>query len=199
MVKRSFDIIMALVGLILLLPFFLLIALAIVVDSKGGVFYKQERIGKGRKPFNLLKFRSMSVGADKKGLLTVGSNDSRVTKVGLFIRKYKLDELPQLINILTGDMSFVGPRPEVKKYVDQYSVEQLKVLQVRPGLTDYASLEYFNENELLSKSPNPEETYVKEVMPAKLNLNFKYIENQGFFTDLKLIFRTIGRVLGCRY
>jgi len=198
MVKRSFDIIMALVGLILLLPLFLLIALAIVADSRGGVFYKQERIGKNRKPFNLLKFRSMSVGADKKGLLTVGSNDSRVTKAGLFIRKYKLDELPQLINILTGDMSFVGPRPEVQKYVDQYSAEQLKVLQVRPGLTDYASLEYFNENELLSKSPNPEATYIHEVMPAKLNLNFKYIENQGFFTDLKLIFRTIGRVLGRR-
>lgn len=198
MVKRGFDILMALIGLMLLSPFFLLLALAIAVDSKGGVFYKQERIGKNRKPFKLLKFRSMSVGADKKGLLTVGFNDSRVTKVGRFIRKFKLDELPQLINILTGDMSFVGPRPEVKKYVDQYSEEQLKVLQVRPGLTDYASLEYFNENELLSKSPDPEATYLNEVMPSKLNLNFKYIQNQGFFTDLKLIFRTIGRVLGCR-
>jgi lipopolysaccharide/colanic/teichoic acid biosynthesis glycosyltransferase len=189
---------MALIGLMLLSPFFLLIALAIAVDSRGGVFYKQERIGRFRKPFKLLKFRSMSVDSDKKGLLTVGFNDSRVTRVGRFIRRYKLDELPQLLNILWGDMSFVGPRPEVKKYVDQYSEEQLKVLQVRPGLTDYASLEYFNENELLSKSPNPEETYIKEVMPAKFNLNFKYIENQGFFTDLKLIFRTIGRVLACR-
>lgn len=197
MVKRGFDILMALIGLILLSPFFLLIALAIAVDSRGGVFYKQERIGKNRKPFKLLKFRSMGVGADKKGLLTVGFNDNRVTRVGRFIRRYKLDELPQLLNILWGNMSFVGPRPEVRKYVDQYSEEQLKVLQVRPGLTDYASLEYFNENELLSKSPNPEETYVKEVMPAKLNLNFKYIENQGFFTDLNLIFRTIGRVMGC--
>lgn len=197
MVKRGFDILMALIGLILLSPFFLLIALSIAVDSRGGVFYKQERIGKNRKPFKLLKFRSMGVGADKKGLLTVGFNDNRVTRVGRFIRRYKLDELPQLLNILWGDMSFVGPRPEVRKYVDQYSEEQLKVLQVRPGLTDYASLEYFNENELLSKSPNPEETYVKEVMPAKLNLNFKYIENQGFFTDLNLIFRTIGRVMGC--
>lgn len=197
MVKRGFDILMALIGLILLSPFFLLIALSIAVDSRGGVFYKQERIGKNRKPFKLLKFRSMGVGADKKGLLTVGFNDNRVTRVGRFIRRYKLDELPQLLNILCGNMSFVGPRPEVRKYVDQYSEEQLKVLQVRPGLTDYASLEYFNENELLSKSPNPEETYVKEVMPAKLNLNFKYIENQGFFTDLNLIFRTIGRVMGC--
>lgn len=196
MVKRCFDILMALIGLILLLPFFILIALAIIVDSKGGVLYRQERIGKNRVPFSLLKFRSMATGADKKGLLTVGANDSRVTNVGLFIRKYKLDELPQLVNILIGDMSFVGPRPEVQKYVDKYSQEQLKVLQVRPGLTDYASLEYFNENELLSKSPNPEETYIQEVMPTKLKLNFKYIENQGLITDLKLIFRTIGRVMG---
>jgi lipopolysaccharide/colanic/teichoic acid biosynthesis glycosyltransferase len=185
---------MALIGLILLLPFFILIALAIVVDSKGGVLYRQERIGKNRVPFSLLKFRSMTTGADKKGLLTVGANDSRVTKVGLFIRKYKLDELPQLVNIFIGDMSFVGPRPEVQKYVDKYSEEQLKVLQVRPGLTDYASLEYFNENELLSKSPNPEETYIQEVMLAKLKLNFKYIENQGLITDLTLIFRTIKRI-----
>lgn len=196
MIKRSFDIFMALVGLIFLLPFFMLIAIAIVLDSAGGVFYKQERIGKNRTPFFLLKFRSMSANADKKGLLTVGSNDSRVTKVGLFIRKYKLDELPQLINILIGDMSFVGPRPEVQKYVDKYTSEQLKVLQVRPGLTDYASLEYFNENELLSKSPNPEETYIHEVMPAKLQLNFKYIEKQGFTTDIKLIFKTIKRIIG---
>jgi lipopolysaccharide/colanic/teichoic acid biosynthesis glycosyltransferase len=186
---------MALIAVILLLPFFILVSLAIVLDSKGGVFYKQERIGKNRKPFSLLKFRSMSIGADKKGLLTVGSNDIRVTRVGLFIRKYKIDELPQILNILIGNMSFVGPRPEVQKYVDKYSVEQLKVLQVRPGLTDYASLEYFNENELLSKSQNPEETYIHEVMPAKLKLNFKYIENQSFFIDLKLIFRTIKRVL----
>lgn len=195
MIKRIFDIFMALIAVILLLPFFILVSLAIVLDSKGGVFYKQERIGKNRKPFSLLKFRSMSIGADKKGLLTVGSNDIRVTRVGLFIRKYKIDELPQILNILIGNMSFVGPRPEVQKYVDKYSVEQLKVLQVRPGLTDYASLEYFNENELLSESQNPEETYIHEVMPAKLKLNFKYIENQSFFIDLKLIFRTIKRVL----
>ncbi|MEI6348421.1 MAG: sugar transferase [Bacteroidota bacterium] len=195
MIKRIFDIFMVLIAVILLLPFFIIVSLAIVLDSKGGVFYKQERIGKNRKPFSLLKFRSMSIGADKKGLLTVGSNDIRVTRVGLFIRKYKIDELPQILNILIGNMSFVGPRPEVQKYVDKYSVEQLKVLQVRPGLTDYASLEYFNENELLSESQNPEETYIHEVMPAKLKLNFKYIENQSFFIDLKLIFRTIKRVL----
>lgn len=196
MIKRTFDFLMSLFGILLLSPLFIMISIAIVVDSRGGVFYKQERMGKNRKPFKLLKFRSMQTGADKKGLLTVGSNDSRVTKVGLFIRKYKIDEFPQLLNIFIGDMSFVGPRPEVKKYVDLYTPEQLKVLAVRPGLTDYASLEYFDENELLSKSKNPEETYIQEVMPAKLNLNFKYILNQSFATDLGLIFKTIGRIFG---
>ncbi len=196
MIKRTFDFLMSLFGILLLSPIFIMISIAIVVDSRGGVFYKQERMGKNKKPFKLLKFRSMQTGADKKGLLTVGSNDSRVTKVGLFIRKYKIDEFPQLLNIFIGDMSFVGPRPEVKKYVDLYTPEQLKVLAVRPGLTDYASLEYFDENELLSKSKNPEETYIQEVMPAKLNLNFKYILNQSFATDLGLIFKTIGRIFG---
>lgn len=196
MIKRTFDFLMSLFGILLLSPIFIMISIAIVVDSRGGVFYKQERMGKNKKPFKLLKFRSMQTGADKKGLLTVGSNDSRVTKVGLFIRKYKIDELPQLLNIFIGDMSFVGPRPEVKKYVDLYTPEQLKVLAVRPGLTDYASLEYFDENELLSKSKNPEETYIQEVMPAKLNLNFKYILNQSFATDLGCIFKTIGRIFG---
>lgn len=195
MIKRTFDFLMSMIGILLVSPIFIIISIAISMDSRGGVFYKQERIGRGRKPFKLLKFRSMKTGSDKKGLLTVGSNDSRVTKIGLFIRKYKLDELPQLINIFLGDMSFVGPRPEVKKYVDLYTDEQLKVLEVRPGLTDYASLAYFNENELLSKSTNPEETYIQEVMPAKLRLNFKYLENKGFITDIGLIFKTIKRII----
>lgn len=186
---------MSMIGIFLLSPIFIIISISIVVDSRGGIFYKQERIGRGRKPFKLLKFRSMKTGSDKKGLLTIGMNDNRVTKIGLFIRKYKLDELPQLLNILMGDMSFVGPRPEVKKYVDLYTEEQLKVLKVRPGLTDYASLAYFYENELLSKSANPEETYIQEVMPAKLKLNFKYLENQGFITDIGLIFKTIKRII----
>ncbi len=195
MIKRTFDFLMSMIGILLLSPIFIIISIAIVMDSKGGVFYKQERIGRGRKPFKLLKFRSMKTGSDKKGLLTVGSNDSRVTKIGLFIRKYKLDELPQLINILLGDMSFVGPRPEVKKYVDLYTKEQLKVLEVRPGLTDYASLAYFDENELLSKSANPEDTYIHVVMPAKLRLNFKYLEKKGFITDIGLILKTIKRII----
>lgn len=195
MIKRTFDFLMSMIGILFLSPIFIIISIAIVIDSKGGVFYKQERIGRGRIPFKLLKFRSMQTGSDKKGLLTVGSNDSRVTKTGLFIRKYKLDELPQLFNIFMGDMSFVGPRPEVKKYVDLYTDEQLKVLNVRPGLTDYASLAYFDENELLSKSANPEETYIQQVMPAKLRLNFKYLEKQGFSTDIGLIFRTIKRII----
>lgn len=195
MIKRTFDFLMSMIGILLLSPIFIIISIAIVMDSKGGVFYKQERIGRERKPFKLLKFRSMKTGSDKKGLLTVGSNDSRVTKIGLFIRKYKLDELPQLINILLGDMSFVGPRPEVKKYVDLYTKEQLKVLEVRPGLTDYASLAYFDENELLSKSANAEETYIHVVMPAKLRLNFKYLEKKGFITDIGLILKTIKRII----
>jgi lipopolysaccharide/colanic/teichoic acid biosynthesis glycosyltransferase len=195
MIKRTFDFLMSMIGILLLSPIFIIISISIAVDSRGGVFYKQERIGRGRKPFKLLKFRSMKTGSDKKGLLTVGSNDSRVTKIGLFIRKYKLDELPQLINILLGDMSFVGPRPEVKKYVDLYTKEQLKVLDVRPGLTDYASLAYFDENELLSKSANPEDTYIHVVMPAKLRLNFKYLKNKGFITDIGLILKTIKRII----
>ncbi len=192
--KRTFDFLMSLFGIFLLSPLLIIISIAIVLDSNGGVFYKQERIGLNRKPFKLLKFRSMAIGSDKKGLLTVGIKDSRVTKVGYFIRKYKLDELPQLINILIGEMSFVGPRPEVKKYVDLYTKEQLMVLSVKPGLTDYASLEYFAENELLARSSNPEETYIKEIMPSKLNLNFKYIKSSNLQTDIKLILLTIKRI-----
>ncbi len=195
MIKRSFDIFFSLIGLIILSPLFFIISIWILVDSRGGVFYKQIRVGINNKDFSLFKFRSMELNSDKKGLITIGSNDSRVTNAGLFIRKYKIDELPQLINIFIGDMSFVGPRPEVRKYVDMYNSEQLNVLEVRPGLTDYASLEYFNENDLLSKAVNPEDFYINEVMPAKLKLNIKYIENQSFVIDIKLIFKTIKRVL----
>ena len=138
----------------------------------------------------------MKPDSDKKGLLTVGGRDPRVTGIGYFLRKYKLDELPQLINVLVGDMSLVGPRPEVRKYVDLYSKEQLHVLDVQPGITDYASIEYSNENELLAKSADPEKTYIEEVMPAKLKLNMKYIEEKSLRTDLKIIFRTIGKIFG---
>jgi lipopolysaccharide/colanic/teichoic acid biosynthesis glycosyltransferase len=175
-------------------PVFIVISLWIALDSRGGVFYKQVRVGKGQKEFGLLKFRSMRPDSDKAGQLTVG-NDSRVTKVGRFIRKYKLDEVPQLINILKGEMSVVGPRPEVPKYVNMYSEQQLRVLEVLPGLTDYASIEYLDEQKVLGASDDPEKTYIEEVMPAKLNLNLKYISDRSFFLDLKLVFKTIGKIL----
>lgn len=189
------DIFFSLIGLIVLFPLFLVIALIITLDSKGGVFYKQTRVGKDGKDFKLFKFRSMAVGSDKKGLLTVGGNDSRITKPGYFIRKYKIDELPQLINVFIGDMSLVGPRPEVRKYVDLYNEEQQKVLSVQPGITDYASIAYINENEVLGNSENPEKTYIEEVMPSKLKLNLKYIEEKSIVTDIKIIFKTIAKII----
>lgn len=195
MAKRLFDIIASLTGIILLLPFFIFISIWISIDSRGGVFYRQLRVGRYGKDFRLWKFRTMRPDSDKKGLLTVGGRDPRVTNAGYFLRKYKLDELPQLFNVLSGDMSLVGPRPEVRRYVDLYNSEQQKVLNVRPGITDYASLEYFSENDLLAKSSDPEKTYIEEVMPAKLELNRKYIDEAGLLTDLKIIFRTIGRIL----
>lgn len=193
--KRLFDILASSIGLLILLPLFIIIGLAIVIDSRGGVFYCQKRVGKNNKDFRLFKFRSMATNSDKKGLLTVGFNDSRITKVGYFIRKYKFDELPQLINVFIGDMSLVGPRPEVRKYVNLYTPEQLEVLNVRPGITDYASIEYSNENEILAGTENPEKIYVEEIMPAKLKLNKKYMAEVGVVTDIRLIFKTISKVL----
>jgi lipopolysaccharide/colanic/teichoic acid biosynthesis glycosyltransferase len=194
--KRLFDIIASFIGIIVLSPVLLLISLAVVLTSGFPVFYLQTRVGKNNIDFKLFKFRSMANNSDKKGLLTVGGRDPRITSVGYFLRKFKLDELPQLFNVLFGTMSLVGPRPEVRKYVDMYNEEQKKVLSVQPGITDYASLDYINENELLAKSQNPEETYIKEVMPAKLQLNLKYINEAGLATDLKLIFKTIGKIFG---
>ena len=195
MIKRLFDIVFSGFGLIFLFPFFLVLALLIVIDSKGGVFYRQVRVGKNGVDFKLFKFRSMKTGADKKGLLTVGGRDPRITKIGYFIRKYKVDELSQLINVLIGDMSLVGPRPEVRKYVDLYTVEQLKVLSVKPGITDNASIAYFNENELLGKSSNPEETYIKEIMPVKLLLNLKYVNTFTVLSDIKIIVNTLKKIV----
>lgn len=192
--KRLFDIVSSLLVLIIFSPVFLIISLIISLGSKGGIFYKQERIGKNGKPFLLYKFRSMRPNSDKGSLITVGGRDSRITREGYFLRKYKLDELPQLINILKGEMSVVGPRPEVKKYVDLYTEEQRKVLSVRPGLTDWASLYYIDENELLGKSSDPEKTYINEIMPAKLELNMKYIQEAGLLTDLEIIFKTIFKI-----
>ena len=191
--KRIFDFIASLLALIILFPFLLFISLFILLDSKGGIFYRQIRIGKNQREFGLLKFRSMRPNSDKASQITIG-NDNRITKIGHFLRKYKLDEIPQLLNILGGDMSIVGPRPEVPKYVKMYSTEQLKVLFVKPGLTDYASIEYLDEQKLLGASDDPEKTYIEEVMPAKLKLNLKYINDRTFFLDIKLIFRTIFKL-----
>ena len=164
---RFFDIFFSTLSLIVLSPLFLILAMWIKLDSKGPVFYKQVRVGKDDTDFLLYKFRTMVVDADKKGLITIGGRDPRVTRSGYFLRKYKLDELPQLINVLRGDMSLVGPRPEVRKYVDMYNAEQRKVLSVKPGITDYASIQYINENEVLAESDDPEKTYVESLCPKK--------------------------------
>ena len=193
--KRIFDLLFSFLGLVILSPFLLVIAILIVIDSKGDIFYLQQRVGKDNKDFNIFKFRTMRPNSDKQGLLTVGAKDSRITKIGVFLRKYKIDELPQLINVLIGNMSFVGPRPEVRKYVDLYNSEQKKVLTVKPGITDYASIEYSNENELLASSENPEKTYIEEIMPAKLELNLKYIKEASLLTDIKIIFKTFAKIV----
>lgn len=195
MAKRAFDFLFSVIGLVAITPVMLLLALIITIDSKGGVFYKQVRIGKNKKPFKLYKFRSMSTDADKKGLLTVGNKDSRITKIGYYLRKYKLDELPQLINVLYGNMSFVGPRPEVEKYVKLYNHEQLMVFNVKPGITDWASIKYVNENEILAKSSQPEKTYIEEIMPAKLKLNLEYVKHNNVFVDIKIILLTIKAII----
>lgn len=192
--KRVFDIVSSFSVLVLLSPLLLFITIWIVLDSKGGAFYKHIRVGKDGKEFGLLKFRSMAVGSDKGSQITIG-NDKRVTKVGKFIRRYKIDEIPQLINIILGDMSVVGPRPEVKRYVDLYSKEQLNVLSVLPGLSDYASIEYFDEQRILGEAENPDQVYIDVVMPSKLNLNLKYISEKSFITDLKIIFKTLKKIL----
>lgn len=194
-IKRLFDIITSIIGIIILSPILLLISLLIIFESGFPILYKQKRVGKDNKDFFLLKFRSMNKGADKKGLLTIGEKDSRITRVGYYLRKYKLDELPQLLNVLTGNMSIVGPRPEVRKYVDLYSDDHKKVLSVKPGITDYASIEYTNENEILAKSTEPEQLYIQEVMPKKLFLNQKYIQEMGLMTDIKIMFRTISKII----
>ncbi len=195
MINRIFDIFFSSLALLIIAPVFLFIAFLIILESKGGVFYKQIRVGKGQRLFNLYKFRSMKPGSDRKGLLTVGGRDARITRMGVFLRSYKLDELPQLFNILRGDMSFVGPRPEVPKYVNLYNQEQKKVLSVKPGLTDYASLEYFDESNLLAGAEDPEKYYIEKIMPDKLALNIRYIADKSFITDIKIIFKTLLKIL----
>lgn len=195
MIKRGIDILFSLIGLICLFPFFIFISFFIFITSKGGVFFVQLRVGKNNKDFKLYKFRTMFLNSDNKGLLTVGNNDKRITKLGYYLRKNKLDELPQLINVLNGTMSIVGPRPEVRKYVNLYNSEQKSILDVKPGITDLASIMYYNENEILANSVNPEQTYINEIMPIKLELNKQYINEMSLLTDLKIIFKTFMKLI----
>jgi lipopolysaccharide/colanic/teichoic acid biosynthesis glycosyltransferase len=192
---RLCDIIISTIGIVLLLPVFLLVAIWIKLDSKGPVLYRQIRAGMHNKDFKLLKFRSMRIDADKAGLLTVGKRDSRVTKAGYFLRRYKIDEFPQLINVLFGEMSLVGPRPELRKYVDMYSEEQKKILQVRPGITDVASIAYKSENAMLEKSPEPERTYIEQIMPDKIRLNMEFIDHPGVIKYFAIIIKTLFNML----
>lgn len=193
--KRLFDIIASAIGLIVLSPLFLVLAVWIKVDSKGPVFYRQTRVGWHNKDFRIFKFRSMRVGADKGSLVTIGGRDPRITKSGYYIRKYKLDEFPQLINVLIGDMSLVGPRPEVRHYVDYWTPEQMRVLDVRPGITDPASIKFRNENELMAQACDPEQYYINVIMQEKLRLYLEYVDNQSFLYDLRLIFATLRVVI----
>lgn len=195
MMKRLFDLFVSFFVLIFFFPIGIIIALAILFESRGGVFYRQQRVGKNGVPFRLWKFRTMRVNADKLGKLTVGMRDPRITRVGYFIRKSKLDEFPQFINVFVGEMSIVGPRPEVQEYVDLYTPDQRVVLTVKPGITDYASLEYFKENELLGQSENPRETYIHEIMPAKIELNKKYIANPTLGQDIKIMWLTFLKMV----
>ena len=192
---RFFDVLFSAIGLILLSPILISIGLLIKIESKGGSFYTQERIGKNGNPFKLYKFRSMRTGSDKKGLITIGEKDNRITKIGFYLRKYKLDELPQLWNVFIGDMSLVGPRPEVRKYTDLYTKEQKAVLNVRPGITDWASIKYADENKILGEAENPDEAYVKIIMPNKIKLNMVYIQNQTLGEYFKIIFTTFKEIV----
>jgi len=195
MIKRAFDIFFSFTGLIILSPALIILAVIIKSDSKGPVIYKQSRVGRDNRDFMLWKFRTMREDSDKAGLLTVGGKDPRITKAGYFLRKYKLDELPQFVNILKGEMSFVGPRPEVRKYVELYDSEQKKVLRVRPGLTDIASIKYRNESELLKEAPDPEAFYIKEIIPDKIRLNLEYLNDNSVFKDIKVILKTFRAII----
>jgi len=192
---RALDFLFSLLGLIFLLPFLFFIALIIKLTSSGPVFFMQSRVGLNGVDFNVFKFRTMRINSDNLGLITVGEHDPRITTVGFFLRKYKLDELPQLLNVIIGEMSLVGPRPEVRKYVEQYTTEQKKVLSIRPGITDWASINYKDENVILGESSDPEKDYIFKIMPDKLNYNFIYINNYSSLEYFKIIFTTIWRIL----
>ena len=188
---RCFDVLFAFLGIVILLPFFIVIALLIKLTSAGPILFKQNRVGKNNVDFKLFKFRTMQVNAESKGQLTVGGRDSRITNVGYFLRKFKLDELPQLFNVLNGTMSLVGPRPEVRKFVNFYTVEQQKVLLVLPGITDFASIEFRNENELLANATNPEQYYIEVIMSKKIDLNKQFIENRTLKNYFSILFTTV--------
>jgi lipopolysaccharide/colanic/teichoic acid biosynthesis glycosyltransferase len=192
---RFFDIIFSIAAVIVLIPLFVIIYILIIVESRGGGFYLQDRVGKDGIEFKLFKFRTMLKGADRYGLITVGGKDPRLTKSGFILRRFKLDELPQLFNVIKGDMSLVGPRPEVRKYVDLYTAEQRKVLDVRPGITDYASIRYVDENVILGSASDPEKVYVQEIMPAKICLNMKYIRNKNLKQYFYIIFSTFWHII----
>jgi len=192
---RIFDIVFSFVGILICLPLFIIIYLLIVIESKGSGFYIQKRVGRNNIDFSLYKFRSMGIGSDKKGLITIGGRDPRMTQVGYFIRRFKLDELPQLMNVFVGDMSFVGPRPEVRKYVEMYNEAQRQVLSVRPGITDYASIEYVDENEILGSATDPEKVYIEEIMPHKIILNMKFIEHKSIKEYFYIIFLTFWHIV----
>ena len=193
MIKRIFDFISSFFFLFLFFPFFILLSILIKIDSKGPIFFTQIRVGKNNKDFLLLKFRTMKVAQENSSLITIG-NDNRITNIGNILRKYKLDELPQLINILKGEMSVVGPRPEVRKYVDMYSSSQLEVLSVKPGLTDPSSIKFSNESELLGTAANPEKYYTETLMPLKIEISLNYVRTQTFIGDLKIIFQTFSKI-----
>jgi lipopolysaccharide/colanic/teichoic acid biosynthesis glycosyltransferase len=194
--KRTFDICISLLILAVFLPLGLLLMLLIATESRGGVFYLQDRVGKDGKIFKLLKFRSMRPNADKGSQITIGNRDPRITRTGYSIRRFKLDEFPQFVNVIKGDMSIVGPRPEVPFYVNLYTDEQRKILAVKPGITDYASLVYYDENEILAKAEDPQKAYIEEIMPAKIAINQRYLAQPGLLQDLKIIGLTAKKILG---
>ena len=196
--KRLFDIVASGFGLIVLSPLFLLLAIWIKLDSKGPVFYRQVRVGRYNKDFRIFKFRSMRVGADKGSLVTIGGHDPRITRSGYYIRKFKFDELPQLINVFVGDMSLVGPRPEVRHYVDYWAPEQMHVLDVRPGITDPASIKFRNENELMEKAEDPEKYYIEVIMQEKIRLYLDYVQHHSFIGDFGLILKTFWVIVSER-
>ena len=193
--KRLFDLVLSICGILFLLPFFIIVSVLIKLDSDGDIIFKQTRVTKDGKEFKIFKFRTMKPNTEKQGQITIGA-DNRITSIGSFLRKTKLDELPQLFNIIMGDMSFVGPRPEVPKYVAMYTQDQREILKVRAGITDYASIFFSNESEILGKQKNPEKFYIEKIMPYKIELNKKYIKEAGIITDIKIIFLTIFKVAG---